>query len=79
MNNGEAIQTIVKDFEKLGYHVVYKLLTAADYGVPQTRQRVIIVGTRKDKLPPFEHPDRAIQSYQPISQDQPCELNTTVI
>ena len=56
MNGGEAIQTIIKDFEKLGYHVVYKLLTAADYGVPQTRERVIIVGTRKDNLPPFEHP-----------------------
>jgi DNA (cytosine-5)-methyltransferase 1 len=56
MNGGEAIQTIVKDFKKLGYHVVYKLLTAANYGVPQIRKRVIIVGTRKDKLPPFEHP-----------------------
>jgi len=56
MNKGEAIKTIVKDFEKLGYHVVYKLLTAADFGVPQTRERVIIVGTKKDKLPPFEHP-----------------------
>lgn len=56
MNGGEAIQTIIKDFEKLDYHVVYKLLIAADYGVPQTRERVIIVGTRKDKLPPFEHP-----------------------
>lgn len=56
MNGGEAIQIIIKDFEKLGYHTVYKLLTAADYGVPQTRERVIIVGTRKDKLPPFEHP-----------------------
>jgi len=56
MNGGEAIQIIIKDFEKLGYSVVYKLLTAADYGVPQKRERVIIVGTRKDKLPPFEHP-----------------------
>lgn len=55
MNGGEAIQTIVDDFKKLGYHVVYKLLRAVDFGVPQTRERVIIVGTRKDKLPPFEH------------------------
>lgn len=55
MNGGEAIQIIIKDFEKLGYHVKYKLLTAADYGVPQVRERVIIIGTRKDKLPPFEH------------------------
>ena len=56
MNNGEAIKTIVKDFEKLGYHVVYKLLMAADFGVPQTRERVIIVGTKRGKLPPFKHP-----------------------
>ena len=56
MNNGEVIQTITKDFEDLGYHVVHKLLTAADYGVPQTRERVIIVGTRKDKLPIFQYP-----------------------
>lgn len=57
MNGGESIQTIIKDFEKLGYHVVCKLLKAADYGVPQTRERVIIVGTKKDKLPPFKHPE----------------------
>jgi DNA (cytosine-5)-methyltransferase 1 len=56
MNKGEAIKKIIKDFSMLGYNVVYKLLTAADYGVPQIRQRVIIVGTRKDKLPIFEHP-----------------------
>ena len=56
MNGGKAIQTIINYFEKLDYHVVYKLLTAADYGVPQTRERVIIVGTRKDKLPTFEYP-----------------------
>ncbi len=56
MDGGGAIKTIVRDFMKLGYHVEYKLLTAADFGVPQTRQRVIIVGTRKDKLPPFAHP-----------------------
>ncbi len=57
MDGGEAIKTIVNDFTKLGYHVEYKLLTAADFGVPQMRQRVIIVGTRKDKLPPFVHPE----------------------
>lgn len=55
MNNGEAIQTIIQDFKKLGYHVVYKLLMAADYGVPQKRERVVIIGTRKDILPPFEY------------------------
>lgn len=54
MDNGEAIRTIIHDFESVGYNVVYKLLNSADYGVPQIRKRVIIVGTRKDRLPIFE-------------------------
>ena len=32
----------------LSYNVVFRLLNAADYGVPQIRQRVIIVGFRSD-------------------------------
>ena len=39
---------ILSDFSELGYKVKYKILNAADYGVPQTRQRVIIVGVRND-------------------------------
>ena len=54
MNNGGAISTIKKDFSSLGYDVVHELLLAADYGVPQMRQRVIIVGTKKNTLPSFE-------------------------
>jgi len=56
MDNGEAIKVIMRDFEKLGYHVIPNLYLAADYGVPQTRERVVMVGTRQDTLPPFEHP-----------------------
>src|SRR3989344_4524013 len=54
MHEGNAIKTIVKDFGNAGYNVSYKLLNAANYGVPQIRKRVFIVGTRKDKLPFFE-------------------------
>lgn len=43
-----ALDIILKDFEKLGYIVKYKVLNAADYGVPQLRKRVIITGVRKD-------------------------------
>jgi DNA (cytosine-5)-methyltransferase 1 len=48
LDNGRAMQTIISDFEKSGYYVKYKLFNTADYGVPQTRERVIIVGIRKD-------------------------------
>ena len=46
--NGLAIDTIIKDFKELGYNVEYKLLNSADYGVPQTRERIIIIGVRRD-------------------------------
>ncbi len=46
--DGLAIKTITEDFAALGYTVDYKLLNTADYGVPETRERVIIVGVRDD-------------------------------
>lgn len=46
MEGGKVIDMIVKDFEDIGYHVDYKVLNSADYGVPQTRQRVIIMGNK---------------------------------
>ena len=46
--NGLALKTIIDDFTKLGYNVEYKLFNTADYGVPQNRERIIIIGIRKD-------------------------------
>jgi DNA (cytosine-5)-methyltransferase 1 len=48
LGKGQVIQQIVQDFESAGYRVKYKLFNLADYGVPQIRQRVIILGIRKD-------------------------------
>lgn len=46
--DGLAIETIINDFSNLGYRVEYKLFNTADFGVPQNRERVIIVGIRND-------------------------------
>ena len=54
MNGHTLLPQITSLFETLGYKVKYKLLNAADYGVPQMRERVIIVGTLLEKE--YEYP-----------------------
>ena len=46
--NEKAFNNILACFENAGYSLSYKLLNARDYGVPQDRKRVIIVGYRKN-------------------------------
>lgn len=48
LGKGEAIKQIVADFEAAGYITSVYLVNMANYGVPQTRQRVIIIGQRVD-------------------------------
>ncbi|WP_311877561.1 DNA cytosine methyltransferase [Microbacterium forte] len=48
---GQAMQSISRGFEAAGYRVRSKILNAADYGVPQNRQRLIFMGTREDISP----------------------------
>ena len=43
-----SLERVINDFSAIGYNISYHLYDAADYGVPQTRERVIIVGIRKD-------------------------------
>ena len=53
---GQVLRMILGDFSALGYNVQAKLLNAADYGVPQLRQRVFIVGVRNDVAFEYEYP-----------------------
>lgn len=66
-NKGEAFPLIVSEFEKSGYDVSFKLVNAAAFGVPQKRERVIIVGFRKDLNVDFKFPDDRIVSEQDCS------------
>ena len=54
-HNADSLQRVLSDFRTLGYEVNYHLYHAVDYGVPQTRERVFIVGTRPD-VPKFIPP-----------------------
>ena len=55
MQGGKLIEIIKDEFSKLGYEVKSKILNVVDYGVPQYRDRVILVGMKgKNK---FEYPE----------------------
>lgn len=48
-NKKQAFPMILKEFSDAGYHVQYYLVNASKFGVPQKRERVIIIGFRDDK------------------------------
>lgn len=50
---GQIKDSIVEKFTEMGYRIEYKILCSADYGVPQSRKRVVFVGT---KIGSFEFP-----------------------
>jgi len=54
-HNAKSLERVLTDFKALGYDVTFQLYHAAEYGVPQTRERVIIVGTRPG-VPKFVPP-----------------------
>lgn len=56
LQKGGIIKKIVSEFEGCGYNVQYKLLKAVEFGIPQRRERVIIVGIRKDIDKTFMYP-----------------------
>jgi len=45
---GQTLKTIIQELNKLGYEVDYKVLNALDYGLPQKRERVFIVGFKSN-------------------------------
>ncbi|MDF2859071.1 MAG: hypothetical protein K0Q87_4922, partial [Neobacillus sp.] len=64
-NKGKDFNDIIEAFEKLKYKIDYRILDAEDYGVPQQRERLFIVGHRMEQLFLFPKP-----IYGPDSKDK---------
>lgn len=62
MKKGKVFDMIKKDFKKLGYNVDARLLNAAEYGVPQARERVVIIGNRIGVENPYPKPTHWVDS-----------------
>ncbi|CAM3122646.1 DNA cytosine methyltransferase [Staphylococcus argensis] len=73
-NKGKTMQNIINEIEKIGYFINYKIMQAADYNIPQKRQRIIIVGS---KLPLFEFPKKSMnfETIQEAIDDLPPLLS----
>jgi DNA (cytosine-5)-methyltransferase 1 len=55
---GSALRLVITELRALGYYVTFDLLNTADYGVPQTRQRLVFIGSRDGeniRIPPPTH------------------------
>lgn len=81
MGDGKIIDAIVADFAECGYDVYCKLVNAKNFGVPQDRERVIIVGFRQDlHVRDFKLPDTNGQTMTlreaigNMPQVNPCDV-----
>ena len=56
LQKGKVFEIILREFENSGYNVFYKVLNASNFGIPQKRERIFIVGFRKDLKVKFNFP-----------------------
>jgi DNA (cytosine-5)-methyltransferase 1 len=72
IDKGRLLEQVLREIDKLGYHISYRLLTATDYGSPQKRRRLIFLGSKKElsikaKLPDPTHGNpNSLFKLQPI-------------
>lgn len=62
-NNESVVVIIKKELENLGYYVNYAILNATNYGVPQIRKRIVIVGSKKKLKEYFPHPTHTADGW----------------
>ena len=74
-DQGRTLNTMMDVLSNLGdglqYDIKFKLLNAVNYGVPQKRERILIVGTRKGISFHYPHPDKHIVTLKEVLKDVP--------
>lgn len=81
MKKGKVFDMIKKDFKKLGYNVDARLLNAAEYGIPQARERVVIIGNRIGVENPYPKPTHWVDSKKYESKkglEDPLTVEQTI-
>ena len=70
-DNGRTLKTIIQILSELGYNVEYRLVNAVNYGVPQKRERVIIIGTLDGFKFRFPREEKEIVTLKEALKDVP--------
>ncbi|NHN32138.1 DNA (cytosine-5-)-methyltransferase [Paenibacillus sp. S3N08] len=77
-DGGKTLQTMLGVFAEIGYEVKWKLLRSLDYGVAQKRERIVIIGVRKELAPyteiKFPKPFGYQLNLRDVLQDVPASL-----
>lgn len=63
-----VVRRFLGEMEAAGYKVKYKVLEAADFGVPQARQRVFFVGLRADEAGVFDFPEAIVPRHLTVAE-----------
>lgn len=76
----KVIKKLADEFDRIGYNVAYQTMLASDFGVPQNRERVFIIGIRKDINIKWKFPEgkgQKLTIYEAISDLPPVEEGQT--
>lgn len=74
-NHGKTITEVVQEFSKLGYTVQWKVLQTRNYGIPQSRQRMIMIGTKGDTIFQYPKEENRIVTVKEAISDLPKLLS----
>ena len=76
LGGGKYFDLARQEFERLGYVMSYKIVKAMDFGIPQRRERLIMVGVRKSLKKVFEFPNPTHGEVKPLKK---CSILSDVI
>ena len=77
-DKGKSIKRIVNELEATGYYVTYKILSSINYGVPQMRQRVYIIGFKKEFYEAYNNFCWPEEMERPLLKDYLIDQNNEI-
>jgi DNA (cytosine-5)-methyltransferase 1 len=78
LQKGEILKKVLHEFNAVGYNVKYKLLLASNFGIPQKRERLFIIGIRNDININFQFPEDTHSENSLFSKNKWVPLGSVI-